>query len=117
MFIDDNKIKVEHPEMSPYQRIVQRVQAINALKEWPLVHKLVIDELGKRGLAHKPRPLTSGLLLDSTGFFSDAFGNKPEREMSHNGVAALRPWTFRRQCARSRTSGCSITGKHRPPVW
>ena len=66
-FIEDNKAKVEHPEMSTYQRIVQRVRAVNGFKEWDLLYKLVIDELGKRGLAHKQCPLTSGLLLDPAG--------------------------------------------------
>ena len=42
-FIEDNKAKVEHPEMSTYQRIVQRVRAVNGFKEWPLLYKLVID--------------------------------------------------------------------------
>ena len=91
-FIDDNKIKVEHPEMSSYQRIVRRVRAINGFKEWPLLHKLVIDELGKRGLAHKPCPLTSGLLLDPTGICSDALGIKSEREnvpQWRDGAAAV----------------------------
>ena len=91
-FIDDNKIKVEHPEMSSYQRIVQRVRAINGFKEWPLLYTRVIDELGKRGLAHKPCPLTSGLLLDPTGFHSDAFVIKSEREnvpQWRDGAAAV----------------------------
>ena len=91
-FIDDNKIKVEHPEMSPYQRIVQRVRAINGFKEWPLLHKLAIDELGKRGLAHKACPLTSGLLLDPTSYCSDAFAIKAEREhvpQWRDGAAAV----------------------------
>ena len=42
-FIEDNKVKVEHPDMSIYQRIVQRVRAVNGFKEWPLLYKLVID--------------------------------------------------------------------------
>ena len=67
-FIEDNMVKVEHPAMSTYQRIVQRVRAVNGFKEWPLLYMLVIDELGRRGLAHKQCPLTSGLLLDPTGF-------------------------------------------------
>ena len=79
-FIEEHKVKVEHPEMNTYQRIQQRVRAVNGFKEWDLLHKLVIDELGKRGLAHKPCPLTSGLLLDPTGFCSDAFTRKSERE-------------------------------------
>ena len=79
-FIEDNKAKVEHPEMSTYQRIVQRVRVVNGFKEWPLLYKLVIDELGRRGLAHKQCPLTSGLLLDPTGFCSDAFTPKSGRQ-------------------------------------
>ena len=78
-FIDDNKIKVEHPEMSSYQRIVQRVRALNGSKQWPLLHKLVIDEQGKRGLAHKTCLLTSGLLLDPASYCSDTFVVKAER--------------------------------------
>ena len=66
-FIEEHKVKVEHPEMNTYQRIQQRVRAVNGFKEWDLLHKLVIDELGKRGLAHKQCPLTSGLLLDPAG--------------------------------------------------
>ena len=42
-FIEDNMVKVEHPAMSTYQRIVQRVRAVNGFKEWPLLYKLVID--------------------------------------------------------------------------
>ena len=42
-FLEDNMVKVEHPEMSTYQRIVQRVRAVNGFKEWPLLYKLVID--------------------------------------------------------------------------
>ena len=91
-FIDDNKIKVEHPEVSSCQRIVRRVRATNGFKEWPLLHKLVIDELGKRGLARKPCPVTSGLLLDPTGICSDALGIKSERGNApqwRDGAAAV----------------------------
>ncbi len=79
-FIDDNKIKISHPEMNSYQRVVQRVRAVNGFKEWDLLHHLVVEEMGRRGLAHKPCPLTSHLLLDPSIYTSDAFVTKSERE-------------------------------------
>ena len=79
-FLDDNHVKIEHPEMNSYQRVVQRVRAINGFGEWNLLHKLVAEELGRRGFANKTFPLSQNLLMDPHILTSKAFTLKTDKD-------------------------------------
>ena len=79
-FIDDNKISIDHPEMRTYQRVVQRVRAVVGFGCWDELHKKIWQEMGMRGMGHKPCPLTSALLLDPQILSSAAFSSKVDKE-------------------------------------
>ena len=42
-FLEEMKIKIEHPEMNSYQRVAQCVRATNGFGEWELLHILVVQ--------------------------------------------------------------------------
>ena len=78
-FIADNKITIQHPEMTKYTQIVQRVRAVCGFSCLDALHKEIWQEMGRRGLGHLPCPLTSSLLLDPQIYHSEAF-TKAERD-------------------------------------
>ena len=72
-FLEDKRAKINHPEMSTYAKVVLRVRAVLGFHEFHALHKEVNEEIGRKGLAHKPFPLTPALLLDPNILTSDAF--------------------------------------------
>lgn len=86
-FIEDKKAKIEHPEMSTYKKVMLRVRAVSGFHCWDLLHRKVVEEVGRRGFAHKPLPLTSSILLDPAILTSEAFAAKGEKDLPARHVA------------------------------
>ena len=72
-WLDDKKAKIEHPEMNTYNKVNLRVRAVLGFYEYEALHEQITGELGRRGLLHRPFPLTSSLLLDPNILTSAAF--------------------------------------------
>ena len=77
--MDKEKAVIRHPEMNTYNKIQFRVRAVLGFHEFPDLHKQISEELGRRGLLHKPFPLPSSLLLDPNILTSDGFASPAEK--------------------------------------
>ena len=116
-FLEDKKAKIMHPEMFNYLKVVMRVRAVNGFHEFELIHQEITEEIGRRGLAHKPYPLTASLLLDPNILTSDAFaGNEKNsvpqwrdgcagRELQKAMVEVLRRRLFDHSMINTTTNG------------
>ena len=56
LFLEEKRAKLMHPEMSNYTKVVLRVRAVNGFHEFHSLHNEVIEEIGRRGLAHEIYP-------------------------------------------------------------
>ena len=78
-FLDKERAVIHHPEMNTYNKIQLRVRAVLGFHEFDDLHMSICQELGRRGLMHKPFPLTSALLLDPNILTSDGFTQPAEK--------------------------------------
>ena len=78
-FLDKERAAIQHPEMNNYNKVQLRVRAVLGFHEFPLLHKSISEELGRRGLMHKAFPLPSSLLLDPNILTSDGFSSPSEK--------------------------------------
>ena len=78
-YLDKEKAAIRHPEMNNYNKIQLRVRAVLGFHEFADLHKQISEELGRRGLLHKPFPLPSSLLLDPNILTSDGFVSPAEK--------------------------------------
>ena len=79
-FLENNKVMIKHPQLRVYKDIVLRVRAVRGFHELPLLHKLIIEQMARKGLASRQCPVTSNLLLDPNILTSEGFFSPAEKE-------------------------------------
>ena len=81
MWMGQQKAFIAHPEMNSYNKVQLRVRAVLGFHEFPSLHKCISEELGRRGLMHKPFPVPSTRLLDPNILTSDGVQPPLRRRM------------------------------------
>ena len=79
-FLDEHRIQINHPEVKTYNKALLRIHAVQGFTAWELLHKLVVQEMGRRGFGHKQCPLSSSLLLDPAILNKDGMSSKSEKD-------------------------------------
>ena len=79
-FFDMQKVKIQHPEMNSYQRVVTRVRALIGFTAWDELHTQLVEEMGRQGYSNLPLPIPSTILLDPALLLSDAFANECDKK-------------------------------------
>ena len=94
-WVKTNKASVKHPHLSGYSEVALRVRFLKGFEEEALsILQGIAHELGRRGLAHKPYPISKAVLMSPENLTTDAFTTAREKEAvpayrdGHNGAEA-----------------------------
>ena len=91
-WVKTNKVNVKHPHLSGYSEVALRVRFLKGFEEEALsILQGIAHKLGRRGLAHKPYPISKAVLMPPENLTANAFTTAREKEAvppyrdGHNG--------------------------------
>ena len=81
-WLSNNKAEAAHPHLKSYTEISYRARFLKGFCEeaWQYLRGEVASELGRRGLAHKPFPIGTRVLMSADILNAKAFSSAKDKE-------------------------------------